>query len=73
MEIPAIDGFAVLNKVNRKLMLVNAHSQIRHRYRKTPLWAFVKDITGYGSTSSVEVCKECGWDAFADGSKPIKW
>ena len=43
-------------------LIANCHQMMRHRYRKTPLWAMVSDITSHGSTYSVEICLQAGYD-----------
>lgn len=46
---------------------------LRHRYRKTPLWAMVSDITSHGSTYSVEICLQAGYDPNQNcGSEKLK-
>lgn len=60
-----------LENCNREIMLRNAHSRIQAKYRRVPLWAFVADICGVGSTSGALICTELGWDPHADGSKPL--
>jgi hypothetical protein len=44
------------------IMISNCHRLLRHKYRNSPLWAMVSDITGHGSTYSVEICLQCGYD-----------
>lgn len=60
-----------LNDVDREVMLRNAHHKISAKYRRVPLWAFVSDICGVGSTSGAEICRSLGWDQDADGSKHL--
>lgn len=43
-------------------LIANCHRLLRHKYRKTPLWAMVRDITSHGSTYSVEICLQAGYD-----------
>lgn len=45
-------------------MIVNAHRMAKpSELRGIPLWGFVRDVCGTGSTYACEICKECGWDA----------
>jgi hypothetical protein len=43
-------------------LIANCHRMMRHRYRRTPLWAMVSDITSHGSTYSIEICLQAGYD-----------
>jgi hypothetical protein len=45
-----------------RVVIVNCHSLLRHKYRRFPLWSLVGDITGHGSGYSIEVCKSAGLD-----------
>lgn len=54
-----------------KIILKNAHSRLRRKYKGVPLWSFISEMTGRGSTYSMKICKEFGWDAYRDASKPI--
>lgn len=46
------------------LVLKNAHRLFkRHaQFRGVPLWGFVSEMTGHGSTVSSEICVEFGWN-----------
>jgi|KBSSwiStaDraftv2_1062776.scaffolds.fasta_scaffold4590899_1 hypothetical protein len=44
----------------RDLILRNAMRLLRAKYRGRPAWALVQDITGFGCTYSMEVCRELG-------------
>lgn len=57
-----------LDRVSRETIIRNAHQHIRRKYRKAPLWAFVRDICGVGATSATEICRELGWDPNKDGA-----
>lgn len=57
--------------LNPKLMLVNAHMLFFKKYKSAPLWAFVCDITGHGSTRSAAICREFGWNPHQPCSIPI--
>lgn len=55
-----------LDSVRRETMLRNAHSLWVKRYNsRSPLWGFVAAVTGVGSTSACEICKELGWNPHA--------
>ena len=43
-------------------LISNAHRLLKARYRKSPLWALVADLTGNGSTTSAEICRDAGYD-----------
>ena len=43
-------------------LIANCHRLLRHKYRSSPLWAMVSDITSHGSTYSVEICLQAGYD-----------
>lgn len=46
------------------LVLKNAHRLFRRhpQFRGMPLWGFVSELTGHGSTVSSEICAEFGWN-----------
>lgn len=60
-----------LEKVSRERILRNARIYMREKYANAPLWAFVSDVTAYGSTSSMEICMELGWNPHAVGSDDL--
>ncbi len=61
--LPPATGSAHVIGGNRLACLIaNCHRLLRHKYRKTPLWAMVSDITSHGSTYSVEICLQAGYD-----------
>jgi hypothetical protein len=45
-----------------RLIIANAHQVLRYKYRGTPLWALVKDLTGHGSGYSQEICLSADYD-----------
>ena len=48
---------------NRLACLIsNCHRLLRGKYKGSPLWAMVSDITSHGSTYSVEICLQSGYD-----------
>ncbi len=56
------------------LLIRNAHSMAargKTKWRKVPLWAFVRDLCCVGSTSATEICASLGWDPHQDASKPL--
>ncbi len=65
-----------LDNVDRECLLRSAHSHAargKTRWRKVPLWAFVRDLCCVGSTSATEICQSLGWDAHQDASKPLPY
>ena len=65
------DSTQLLAGITVKRMLTNAHALLRHKYRKTPLWALVVDVCGVGSTRGAQICREFGWNPDQDGSKRL--
>lgn len=66
--IVTLSSTPCLDRVHRDIMLRNAHAIFLFtgkRYMRSTLWAFVSDITGVGSTSACEICKELGWNPHA--------
>jgi hypothetical protein len=54
-------------------LISNAHRLLKGRYRQSPLWALVSDLTGNGSTTSVDICRAAGFDPSQPcGSKYLK-
>lgn len=45
-----------------RLLIGNSHRLLRRKYRGSPLWALVSDLTGHGSTISAEICKQAEYD-----------
>lgn len=43
-------------------LICNAQRLLGKRYKKSPLWSLVSDLTGHGSTISTEICQQCGID-----------
>lgn len=63
----------VIEGARLRSLIFNCHSLLRHKYRKSPLWAMVSDITGHGSTISVEICVQCGFAPGQDcGQKELE-
>ena len=56
-----------------EIIMRNAHKGMRRKskYKGVPLWSFVSDLTGHGSTYSMKICKALGWDADQNTSKPL--
>ena len=52
-------------------LLRNAHRLLKTKYRNVPLWSFIADLTGHGSTYSAEIATHFEWDPFAPASKDI--
>ncbi len=65
------DDKATVCKVSQRRMLANAQRELKKQYAGRPLWALVKAITGYGSTTSTQICMECGWNPEQDCSVDI--
>jgi hypothetical protein len=56
-----------LGKVDRKVLIQNAFRMAHFKYNgRGPLWVFVRDLCGVGSTSATAICRECGWDPDQD-------
>jgi hypothetical protein len=43
-------------------LISNAHRLLKRRYRSSPLWAMMSDLTGNGSTIAAEICRAAGYD-----------
>ena len=67
----SVKNTRVVDNVSLKIVLLNVHMKLRTRYKKVPLWAFVRDICGVGSTTSSQICEYYGWDASQDAGKKI--
>lgn len=52
----------MLQRVDRKIMLENAHRLLSKKYGKRALWAMVSDICSVGSTSACQICNDLGWN-----------
>ena len=61
LAAPACSAHVIAGK-RLAVLISNCHRKLRHQYRRSPLWAMVSDITGHGSTYSVEICLQCGYD-----------
>lgn len=44
------------------VLISNAHRLLKARYRNSPLWSLVSDLTGHGSQASAELCRDAGYD-----------
>lgn len=49
-------------KINVYSIISRLKSMHIRRYRGVVLWGLVSDVFGLGSTSSIELCKEHGFD-----------
>lgn len=49
-------------------LLRAAHRLVRRKreYCGKPLWSFIGDMTGHGSTISMDICKDFGWNPHAN-------
>ena len=54
------------------LLIKNAHYRLKRKYKGVPLWAFVGDMTSFGSTYSIMVCKMFGWNPEQDAGVKIE-
>ena len=57
-----LDALATIKGQRLTVLIANAHRLLRLRYRNSPLWGLVSDLTGYGSTSSAALCRAAGYD-----------
>lgn len=56
-----------LDSIDRETMLRNAWRIAPRRFVESRfLWGFVKEVCGVGSTSAKAICRELGWDPFAE-------
>lgn len=62
-----------LNEISREDMLRYAHGLVRGQrtWRHTPLWSFVRNVCGVGSTSGAAICRELGWNPDAWTSQEL--
>ena len=53
-----------LKDIPQRDILCAAHRLLRTKaaWRNVPLWVFVRDLCGVGSTSANEICRDLGWD-----------
>lgn len=40
-----------------RVLIINAHRLLGRKYRGSPLWSLVSDLTGHGCTVSTEICQ----------------
>lgn len=45
-----------------RIIIVNSYALLRHKFRGTPLWSMVSQITGHGSGYSYIICDSAGLD-----------
>lgn len=65
LVIPVRD--CCLETVKQRTILLNAHREMRFKFRHRPLFAFIKVMCGVGSTTASAIAKECGWNPDQDG------
>lgn len=61
-----------------RALVINAHQLLGKRYRGSPLWSLVSDLTGHGSTVSCDICtsvnlnpcQPCGGNKLSDANVP---
>ena len=54
VESPNSDSAHVIAGQRLTCLISNAHRLLKGRYRKSPLWSLVADLTGNGSTTSTQ-------------------
>lgn len=59
---------AVLDRVSRETIILNAHMRLSKKYKGVPLWSFISDICAVGSHSACDICRELGWNPHQDGA-----
>lgn len=47
---------------NARMIIKNCHALMRHKYKGMSLWSMVGDITGHGSSYSIEICRTANLD-----------
>ena len=52
----------LITEKNFKSIIKNSHRMLKRKYRNMVFWAFIKDLLGYGSTSSMEICEYFNWN-----------
>lgn len=50
----------VMPKARMRIIVENAHRLLGKRYKSSPLWSLVSDLTGHGSSMSCNLLKGCG-------------
>lgn len=45
-----------------RLIILNVHRIVRHKFRRIPLWSLVSDVTGHGSGYSYDICLSANLD-----------
>ena len=41
----------------------NVFARLKNKYKGVFFWSFISEITGKGSTASIEICDHFGWNA----------
>lgn len=54
-----------------KVFIQNAWQLASKNVRNKPLWVFMRDLCGVGSTTAHALCKIHGWNPHAKGFKSI--
>ena len=72
-ETSAGEEISVIKILSDRIEIImrNAHKGMRRKYKNIPLWSFVSELTGHGSTYSIKICKGLGWNPDQDASKPL--
>jgi hypothetical protein len=70
--MPEIAITESLDRVSRETIIINAHQQLRRKYRGQPLWAFIVETCAVGSHSACDICRELGWNPHQDSALPLR-
>ncbi len=68
------NGSAELRLAGRtgRIVIINAHALLRHKYRGVPLWCMVSDLTGHGSGYGAQICRSANLDPMQNcGAKQL--
>lgn len=67
------DDPTVITGPSLRCLIQNAHRLLRHRFRRSPLWSLVSQLTGHGSGVSRRICQSVNLDPDQDaGAKTLK-
>lgn len=51
-----------MHGTNARIIIINCHAMLRHKFKQVPLWSLVGNITGHGSGNSIEICRSANLD-----------
>lgn len=60
-----------LENRTKEQLIRSAHHLLKYKYRRSPLWVFVKDLVQCGCTSAHEICRDFGWNPSQGGAKQL--